>query len=593
MPIHAFAPDGTPSRGAQTALNNATEGLATETYVDGAVDAIPEATTSTAGLMSPADQVRLAAPGIYAADYGATGDGITDDSAALAAACAAAEGRVLHLTAGAVYSIRSKVVLSDGITVEGHGATLAKPTDSTDNLALVKGSNGKGYGAGGTNITIRDLAIAGNYAASSGYGDATSSFHHVTDLTFDRCRFTQGMLNGHYLDLAGCDNVRVVNSDFAGANPREGREYIEAVQLDYSYYAGLSDKSESLDTLDGLPTRDVTVSQCTFSPLTVAGTDYPMPIPIGNHSAVNAPGGGRIRNISFTNNTVAGWVRDTTSSYSGWVHLIGVRAATISHNTFTHTGPPQEMSRGVIAIRRAAAAVSFGQIVEPSPTKEDVDWHCADVLIDGNTFAGFEEYFQQTEGNALIELFNGWNPQGIRIVGNHIGDCNGEGIRIHGSNLSPVIVSSNNTLAPIVSRETAIVATGNVIGGPTRENAPGAGLLVHGSINPVVQIVGNTVTGYASGIEVRCSDNGVVQGNNIQNYTAVGIQIGQAAGGNAYNLTVSSNRVWSKIRDAGTKALWYAPTANRAMTFGNRCRDGGSIVNDGTQTISASGDQTS
>lgn len=57
--IHAFDADGTASPGAQTALNNATEGLASETYVDGAVDAIPEATTEIAGLMGAADKVAV------------------------------------------------------------------------------------------------------------------------------------------------------------------------------------------------------------------------------------------------------------------------------------------------------------------------------------------------------------------------------------------------------------------------------------------------------------------------------------------------------------------------------------------------------
>ena len=74
--IHAFEPDGTPSPGAQTALDNATEGLATEahiaqavddattglaseTYVNGAVDAIPNATPEKRGLMAAEDKAHL------------------------------------------------------------------------------------------------------------------------------------------------------------------------------------------------------------------------------------------------------------------------------------------------------------------------------------------------------------------------------------------------------------------------------------------------------------------------------------------------------------------------------------------------------
>ncbi|MGP5098406.1 phosphodiester glycosidase family protein [Brachybacterium alimentarium] len=74
--IHAFDADGTASPGAQTALNNATEGLATETqiaqavddattglaseaYVDGAVDAIPDASTNGRGMMTGEDKTEL------------------------------------------------------------------------------------------------------------------------------------------------------------------------------------------------------------------------------------------------------------------------------------------------------------------------------------------------------------------------------------------------------------------------------------------------------------------------------------------------------------------------------------------------------
>src|SRR5699024_635723 len=105
--------------------------------------------------MSAADKMRMEAPGVYAVDYGAVGDGVTDDSAALNAAAADAEGRVLHLTAGATYSIPTGVYLSDGITVEGHGATLVKPDDSTDSLALVKSTPEIGRAHVSTPVTFR------------------------------------------------------------------------------------------------------------------------------------------------------------------------------------------------------------------------------------------------------------------------------------------------------------------------------------------------------------------------------------------------------------------------------------------------------
>ena len=57
--IHAFDPDGTPSPGAQTALDGAVAGLATEDFVLGAVDGIPDAAVEQRGLMSAEDKAHL------------------------------------------------------------------------------------------------------------------------------------------------------------------------------------------------------------------------------------------------------------------------------------------------------------------------------------------------------------------------------------------------------------------------------------------------------------------------------------------------------------------------------------------------------
>ena len=76
--IHAFDPDGTPSPGAQTALDEAvtglattadvtaqigaaTDGLASDESVAAAIAAIPEATTEQRGLMSAEDKAAVEA----------------------------------------------------------------------------------------------------------------------------------------------------------------------------------------------------------------------------------------------------------------------------------------------------------------------------------------------------------------------------------------------------------------------------------------------------------------------------------------------------------------------------------------------------
>ena len=577
--IHAFDPDGTPSPGAQIAL-------------DGAVAAIPEATTSAAGLMSPADQVRLAAPGIYAADYGATGDGVTDDSAALTAACAAAEGKVLHLTAGATYAIRSKVVLSDGVTVEGHGATLVKPHDSTDNLALTKASNGAGYGAGGRNITIRDLSIVGNYFAPSGYGDCTSWFHHVSGLTIERCHFSQGVINGHYLDLGGCENVTVRDSVFEGANPIPGREYVEAIQVDSSTYAGSSDKGEPASSYDGLPTRAVTVSRCEFRTISIGGTEYPMPSPFGNHGNALTTDDGYYADLAFVDNLVRGWTRETQHSYAGWLVFSGVHGGIIARNRFVYTGPPNANSRGVISLRRATEAIPRDQVAVASPTQESTDRPCVNVSVAGNTFTGFESYWTGASGDSwgFIDLRGGGAPAGIDFTGNRIAACNGTAIRVAGGNAAPVIVASNSISARLGVRA---VSTRVIVQGNSLTGAQSPTVAIHTSgVNAPIQCASNMAGWFPEGIVVESADNGLVQGNFVDYYTVAGVRVGSAAGPTAFDVTVSGNRMRAPERTGSTVALHIAATSVRAMRFGNRTREGGSIVDDGTGTITAATDQT-
>ena len=555
-----------------------------------------DATTEQRGLMSAADKIRMESPGVYAVDYGAVGDGVTDDSAALNAAAADAEGRTLHLTAGAVYSISAGVYLSDGITLEGHGATLVKPDDAADSLALVKATpqGATGYGSGGGNITIRDLTICGSYNSSSGQGDCTSYFHHVSGLTIERCTFRQGLLVGHYLDLAGCENVTVRGCVFEGANPIPGREYSEAVQMDASTYAGSSDKAnDSRDTYDGLPSRGVTISGCDFRPLVVAGIEYPMPCPFGNHGNARVGEDGYYTDIAFTDNLVRGWTRDTVHYWAGWITLAGVRGGIIARNRFTYTGNAGANSRGVIVLRRATSAIPLAQVAESSPSQEDIDRPCHGVTIADNVFTGFDTYWSSDGGAGwgLLGIHGAGAPSDIAFTGNRVNGCNGEAIRLSGGRAFPVIVASNTVTSrsAITTAQTSTIIQGNsFVGGQT----PTVGIATSGMGAPV-QIASNMVKGFPTGITVASADNGLVQGNFVDYYTATGIRIGQASGDVAYDVTVSGNRVRSPERTDSTVALHIATTARRAMRFGNRVREGGDIVDEGPGTITAATDQTS
>jgi hypothetical protein len=95
---------------------------------------------------------------ISPADFGAVGNGTTDDSAAIQNAinAAASTNGVVRFATGVTYAINSQIVVNGPITIFGNGATLKRTFDSNYIYALK---------TTGTNVTIYNLTIDGNRSA--------------------------------------------------------------------------------------------------------------------------------------------------------------------------------------------------------------------------------------------------------------------------------------------------------------------------------------------------------------------------------------------------------------------------------------------
>lgn len=107
-----------------------------------------------------------------AADYGAKGDGTTDDTTALANALAAARGKngVVSLRSGATYIVASTLTI-DGAVIAGNGATIkAKAGAPAPNIFK--------FGAGGG--AARDLTIDLNKANTTDPGATKGSAFYTT-----------------------------------------------------------------------------------------------------------------------------------------------------------------------------------------------------------------------------------------------------------------------------------------------------------------------------------------------------------------------------------------------------------------------------
>ena len=108
-------------------------------------------------------------------DFGATGDGVTDDSAALQAAITAAAGATLYFPEG-VYYYTSLLTISNPMTITGDGyGTQLKPNTPSGNNIRINSSN----------VLVEKIRMEG----SSPGGFAIGATGLVTNVTFQNCFF--------------------------------------------------------------------------------------------------------------------------------------------------------------------------------------------------------------------------------------------------------------------------------------------------------------------------------------------------------------------------------------------------------------------
>lgn len=152
--------------------------------------------------------------------YGAAGDGVADDTAAIQRAIdATARGGTCYLPPG-TYLVSSDtadvLVAVDGITIAGAGADLSTLRTAPESEATrVLNVSGR------SDVTVRDLCFDGDAHPTTKSGVFANTAGSQKNLTIMRCRFTDFMPQGAATTSAAVytwtsDGVHVLDNEFTG-----------------------------------------------------------------------------------------------------------------------------------------------------------------------------------------------------------------------------------------------------------------------------------------------------------------------------------------------------------------------------------------
>lgn len=430
---------------------------AAERVASAGADAAQALELATTAQQDAADARALAAGveavAVTVTAFGAVGDGVVDDTPAINDAIASlpsSGGRVIF-PRGQTFKVDGEIRLRSGVVVEAYGATFQKRA-GVPYAVFVSSSGGVAGKYGARDITIRGGTIRGNFVDGQTCG-ASITLHRAQNVLIEGVRWQEAHVSGHPLDLGGCDGVTVRGCVFEGWKPVVGREYSEAIGVDWSIYLGNQVDPASPGFYDGTPSTNILVEGCRFVPLgyQVNGQNYPSSPPFGSHSRVE---GRWLENLTMRDCYVVGGADTTTATgfaanSRGWLHFMFARGVKIEGNTFVNTSGracrvigSYTYDTGVTADRTALADPG-SQPITPLPA---TDWQ-----IVGNRFIGFNAsaaepliFFQGLAGAPCRKI----SVRDNQLEDAHPGAYNSSGSAVgttfvDGSQLAQVVISGN------------------------------------------------------------------------------------------------------------------------------------------------------
>lgn len=486
---------------------------------------------------------------VSAREFGATGDGATDDTAAIQAALDAGAGDLVRIPAG-TYKITGRLDIKAGTTLDATGATLNAhwPAGVNDGIILTNGVPGDtpmGYTGRGNFTIIGGIWDARGHLNTAAFS-STFAFAHAENITL-RDVIMRNVCRGHAVDLAGCKGVRFLNCRFEGYTDNGSPRGTEALQIDVSTQGTFP----TFGGWDATPCLDVVVDGCVFTSSAECGV---WPRGVGSHSA-------RVdrqhKAVKITKCDM--YCSDYGIRAYNWAdfkfsnnNLTGCRIAIIAISTTTIT----DDNKNAAGVQTNSSAPIFSGVVESNTitgaqvypiwvTGDAADGWISDVRIDKNQISG------QTVG--AYDGINLNRTTDCMVTRNTIRDALANGIRMGTCNR--VVVSENLVQSSFGHGIMLDSSSDCLLSGNTVRYSGDHGISLSSSGGGHT-IQGNKVTGSSTkvnlagvGIRLNGVANCMVVGNMVRrgtltNKAGYGLQIASGASGTFYT--------GNDLRDSGT-----------------------------------------
>lgn len=249
-------------------------------------------------------------------DYGAKGDGVTDDAPAIQKVLNMAltlGGIKIRIPSG-TYALKSILyVYSNTEIVMSKNTVLLRAANTNSmfyNADPASSTTATLYNGHG-NITIIGGTFDANIANFSAVNNTICGINHCRNLRFEGVTF-KNIRDNHALDINATDGLVIKDCKFLGFRlTNQSRNYVEAIQLDVCTPGSFP----AFGTYDRTETKNVLIEGCYFGP---SDTEGSWATGIGNHGAVHDKWN---HNITIRNNRFDGCTYGGIRAYK-WSQLL-------------------------------------------------------------------------------------------------------------------------------------------------------------------------------------------------------------------------------------------------------------------------------